>query len=121
MRETLLTLTLLFPQKDASSRNWHKTLLNSGVVDHRLFSSSPLRTVDRQISNFHFWRDRMVILKQRFDEAEPGTVSQWWYDRRKGVQWYTFWIAAIVLVLTVFFGLVQCIEGALQVYKAFSP
>ncbi|RBR25180.1 uncharacterized protein FIESC28_02088 [Fusarium coffeatum] len=33
--------------------------------------------------------------------------------------WYTFWVAVLVLVLTIFFGLVQSIEGALQVYASF--
>jgi preprotein translocase subunit SecG len=32
---------------------------------------------------------------------------------------YTFWVAVLVLVLTIFFGLVQSIEGALQVYASF--
>ena len=80
-----------------------------------------LRAEDRQIENFKFWHDRIVILKQFFDEAEPSTLAQWWYDRRRGVQWYTFWVAALILILTIFFGLVQSVEGALQVYKAFNP
>ena len=39
------------------------------------------------------------------------------------VKWYTFWVAALVLALTVFvfFGLVQCVEGGLQAYNAFYP
>jgi hypothetical protein len=60
-----------------------------------------------------------VTLKQVFDEAQPNTLSRWWYDRRNGVQFYTFWVAVMVLILTVFFGLVQSIEGALQVYASF--
>lgn len=61
------------------------------------------------------------MLKQAYDDATPGALPQWWYDRRDGVTWSTFWIAVVVLVLTVFFGLVQSIEGAIQVYKAYSP
>lgn len=57
-----------------------------------------------------------MMLKQAFDETQPKTMRQWWYDSRNGVQWYTFWVAMLVLVLTVVFGLVQSIEGALQVY-----
>jgi ABC-type Fe3+ transport system permease subunit len=59
------------------------------------------------------------MLKDVFDEAEPRSLAQLWYDRRKRVQWYTFWVAVLVFVLAVFFGLVQSIEGALQVYLAF--
>lgn len=58
------------------------------------------------------------MLKQVFDEAQPKTLTQWWYDRRNGVQWYTFWVAAFVLLLTIVFGLIQSIEGAIQVYAS---
>lgn len=62
-----------------------------------------------------------MMLKQAYDETTPRGLPQWWYDRRNGVQWYTFWTAIVVLVLTVFFGLVQSVEGAIQVYKAYHP
>ena len=32
---------------------------------------------ERQIDNFEFWHDRLVMLKQAFDEADPKTVRQW--------------------------------------------
>lgn len=76
---------------------------------------------ERQIERFRYWRDRLVILKQACDDATPRTISQWWHDRRNGVQWYTFWVAILVLILTTLLGLVQCVESALQVYKAFVP
>ncbi len=59
------------------------------------------------------------MLKQTFDEAQPRNIRQWWYDSRKGVQWYTFWVAVLVLLLTVVFGLLQCVLSALQVYASF--
>ncbi len=38
-----------------------------------------------------------MVLKQVYDESTPKTLSQWWHDRRNGVQWYTFWVAIVVL------------------------
>jgi len=76
---------------------------------------------ERQVENFKYWHDRLVVLKQVYDESRPSTISQWWYDRRNSVQWYTFWVAIVVLTLTLLFGLVQSVEGALQVYKSFHP
>lgn len=32
---------------------------------------------ERQIGNFEFWHDRLVMLKQAFDEADPKTVRQY--------------------------------------------
>jgi hypothetical protein len=100
---------------------WFKKLSSHVKIDPRLIKCGHLRADDRQIENFTFWHDRLVILKQVFDEARPRTLSQWWFDRRNGVQWYTFWVAILVLTLTIFFGFAQCVEGALQAYKAFHP
>lgn len=60
-----------------------------------------------------------MILKQGFDDSQPRVLSQWWYDKRNAVQFYTFWVAILVFVVTMLFGLIQSIEGALQVYLAY--
>lgn len=136
--ETLRTLALLFPQSEFSRRRGHRRFRGRGrkqkwfsnlrektrehcTVDARLTLCGNLQAEDRQIEHFRFWRDRLVILKQAYDDATPRTLSQWWCDRRNGVQWYTFWVAILVLLITTFLGLMQCIESALQVYKAYVP
>ena len=121
MNETLQTLSLLFPQYDQKSCKWFKKRLNKSAIDVAACKSGHLTTEERQVENFVFWHDRLGILKQVFDEAEPSTIAQWWCDRRRKVQWYTFWVAAIVVSLTIFFGTVQSVEGAIQVYKAYHP
>jgi hypothetical protein len=90
-------------------------------LDQNAMKCDPLTVDARQLNKFEYWHDRLVILKDAFDEAEPVTITQWWYDRRRRVQWSTFWIAALVLALTLFFGVVQCIEGGIQAYKAYHP
>jgi len=119
--ETLRTLALLFPQNDRATKKWINSLPATPVVDRQLNQCGQLRLDDRQIETYKFWHDRLIILKQAFDESRPATLSQWWCDRRNGYQWYTFWVAVFVLFLTIFFGMVQSIEGALQVWKAFHP
>jgi len=136
--ETMRTLALLFPQsefgrshgrrpfgKSRLKREWFSRLREKTkqhcTIDPRLTLCGNLHAEDRQIERFKFWRDRLVILKQAYDDATPGTLSQWWHDRRNGVQWYTFWVAILVLVVTTFLSLLQCVEGALQVYKAYEP
>lgn len=68
-----------------------------------------------RLEEYRYWHDRLLILKEEFDEARPTTIAQWWNDRRDGIQWYSLWV---VMGLTLFFGLVQSIEGAIQVYQA---
>ena len=121
IKETLQTLALILPEHDPQCRKWFKLQKSQHNLDSQAIKCGHLSTEDRQIHKFLFWHDRLVILKQRFDEEEPSTLYQWWYDRRKRVQWYTFWVAALVLGLTVLFGFIQCVEGGLQVYKAYYP
>jgi hypothetical protein len=91
-------------------------------IDKEAISCPLLAAKDRQTRKFEFWHDRLVMLKQAFDEADPKTVRQWWLDRRKPVQWFNFWFAvALVVGLTVLFGTIQSIEGGLQTWKAYHP
>ncbi|KAI0474843.1 hypothetical protein F4859DRAFT_80822 [Xylaria cf. heliscus] len=130
--ETLRTLALLFPQSEfgSSTRNsnnksaWFQKLCLASspcLIDSRVVKGGNLRAEERQIERFRFWRDRLIILKQIYDDATPKTIRQWWHDRRNGERWFTFWVAALVLMITIMLGLVQCIESALQVYKAYYP
>jgi hypothetical protein len=122
IEETLRTIALLFPKYDPATKRWFaKNCSNSArCIDMQLVRTGNLNAEMRQIENFRYWYDRLVILKEVYDDARPNTLSQWWYDRRNEPQWYTFWVALWVLILTVFFGWMQCVEGALQVYKAFN-
>lgn len=62
-----------------------------------------------------------MILKQTYDDTTPNSLQKWWYDRRNGVQWYTFWVAVLVLLITTVLSLLQTVAAFLQVYKAYVP
>lgn len=122
MEETLRTLSLLLPPHNTESKAWFKKQAKRWYLDVEATNCEHLEDDDRQIMKFRYWHDRLTILKEAFDDAEPKSVKQWWRDKRKPVQWYNFWLAiALIVGLTVFFGLIQSIEGALQVYKAYHP
>ncbi|KAF1993424.1 hypothetical protein P154DRAFT_625433 [Amniculicola lignicola CBS 123094] len=90
IEETLATLALLVPQSDPKTQKWIRPLTksaeNSFCLDKYLLKCGQLRTDNRQFENFRFWHDRLVILKKVFDHSRPKTLSQWWHDRRNGVQ-----------------------------------
>ncbi|KAH9208058.1 hypothetical protein DL95DRAFT_428842 [Leptodontidium sp. 2 PMI_412] len=119
INETRRTLALLFPQHNKVTRLWYRKLCPRLNLDPEAIRCGHLRAEDRHIEKFEYWHDRLVVLKQVFDESEPRTLEQWWCDRRNGVQRYTFWVAVLVLALTIFFGAVQCVEGGLQVWRGW--
>src|SRR5439155_26094606 len=103
LEKTIQTLVLLLPQHNNELRKWYLGKRTQAPLDHVAIACGILNAEKRQIDNFKFWRDRLLILKQAFDDAEPKTITQFWWDNRRKVQWYTFWVAVLVLALTVFF------------------
>ncbi|KAH7120442.1 hypothetical protein B0J13DRAFT_457122 [Dactylonectria estremocensis] len=123
IKETLQTLALLFPSTDKATKSWlqaQRKHVEYDNIDPTLGRCGVVRAHDRRFERFSFWHDRLVILKQAFDESQPKTLSQWWFDRRNRVQWYTFWVAVLVFVMTMVFGIIQSLEGALQVYLSYT-
>ncbi|KAK1463998.1 hypothetical protein CMEL01_12759 [Colletotrichum melonis] len=129
LEETLETLQLLFPESEfggtgISKRrrwSWYQKLLSKQPcppIDWGLGSIGTLSAEARRIERFRFWRNRLIVLKQAYDDATPRTISQWWHDRRNRVVWCTFWLAILVLVLGALVGVVQCVQGGLQVSKS---
>ncbi|KAF2632386.1 hypothetical protein BU25DRAFT_331008, partial [Macroventuria anomochaeta] len=125
LEETLRTLALLFPRNDMPTKRWlqreAKPMRESTQLYLGLLRLDRLMPQDRRVEKFKFWRDELIELKERFEQPSLTSIRQFWYDRRSRGQWYTFWIAILVVLLTIFFGLVQSIEGAMQVYKAYHP
>jgi hypothetical protein len=78
-----------------------------------------LNAEERQIDNFKYWHDRLVVLKQVFDEARPADIWQLWYDRRQTHQWYTFWVVVLIGGIGILLGSVQVVLGSLQVWIAY--
>ncbi|TVY68231.1 hypothetical protein Focb16_v003141 [Fusarium oxysporum f. sp. cubense] len=118
--KTLQTLALLFPQNQwyKKSKDWYHKVLKPMLsdADTGVLDCGPLTMTN--IDEYQFWHDRLVRLKSVYDQAKPKNLRQWWNDRREGTQWYALWVA---VGFTVFFGLVQSIEGAIQVYKSYHP
>jgi hypothetical protein len=118
IEETLDTITLLLPQDNTTSNRWFEERREELGLDPAARTHGHLNASSRRLHKFKHWGERLFILKQAFDESEPKSVSQWWYDDRKRVQWYTFWIAVLVLLLTIIFGLVQSVASVVQAWAS---
>ncbi|KAK4451221.1 hypothetical protein QBC34DRAFT_59044 [Podospora aff. communis PSN243] len=86
IKETLQTLSLLFPKTEFSSflgmpsgkakwlkasiRTWEDSPSSGGAkVDSGLFRCASLPMYGRRVESYRYWRDRLVLLKQRCDEG----------------------------------------------------
>lgn len=96
LEETKLSLDLLFPFWD----NRTITLLENEKQNfHELGSFEKTRTLT--LTDFDHWRDRLLELHEEVFLSPPISLAQLWRDRRSPQQFWTFWIAIMILILTV--------------------
>ena len=117
--ETLQTLAIIIPRANRDCKEWfekvHKKYAEN--IDHEAGDVELLQWA-RSPEKYKFWGQRLITIKMVYDASEPKNLGQWWHDRRRRVEWYTFWVAVLVVFLTIVFGLIQSITGVLQVYYA---
>ncbi len=106
--ETLRTLDLLFPFGEEDTR---KYLDQTGQTFYRTSSRDLSRATN--FGEFRYWHKRLMELHGVFNQA-PRSILQLWYDRRNPLQWWTFWLAALIAVLTVVFGIISSYTGFQQ-------
>lgn len=121
--ETFQTLAVLFPRSDFKAREWFKAEfldhLDGTEIDSQVLECD--ERYGRHSNDLRYWRKEMNALQAILDNPKPKSIFQLFKDRRNPVQWYTFWVAILVFILTIFFGLAQSVFSAIQVYKAYHP
>jgi hypothetical protein len=76
--ETLKTIALLFPRFDPTTNKMvpKAVVRSSNGLDLQLIGIGNLNAEKRQIESFRYLRDRLVILKEVYDDAWPDMLSQ---------------------------------------------
>ncbi|KAK0741533.1 hypothetical protein B0T18DRAFT_420321 [Schizothecium vesticola] len=109
VNETIMTLNMLFPQWDPATQ---RLLAKHGQVFH---DTAPFFGPQRlNLDDFAFWKVRLVEIYEEIYLAPPDSWRQLWVDRRNPHQYYTFWIALIVLGLS----LLSCAASILQAWAS---
>lgn len=116
--ETIRSISLLIPPILGEPNPWFLQQRKKHLIDAQAGVCDRLNSSERQIEKFAYWRDRLVLLKRTFDDAEPRNISQLWWDDRRKTQWFTFWVAVLVFIMTVFFGVVQSVAGIVQAWAS---
>ncbi|KAF2138936.1 uncharacterized protein K452DRAFT_337750 [Aplosporella prunicola CBS 121167] len=124
LNETLSSLALLLPCRSQTA-NWFKrsakVALQHGHVIDESAPELPKCSLGYNLKDYTHWGYRLSVIVEAYDKTQPKGALQLWYDRRSKVEWFTFWVAVLVLLLTITFGLIQSVTGILQVYVAYHP
>ena len=117
--ETIQTLALIVPRANRDCKKWFEKASSKyvDVIDRGAGDVEMLHWA-RSPEKYKYWGQRLITIKMAYDASEPKNLGQWWHDRRRRVEWYTFWVAVLVVFLTIVFGLIQSITGVMQVYYA---
>lgn len=111
--ETKMSLALLFPRINTDCTVLLRN--ESRNLDENL---TRLERASRHVQEYGYWRDNLLTIWEVFHRSQPSTVLQWWYDRRNIVQWWTFWVAFVVLTLTIVFGLISSVASIVQAWAS---
>jgi hypothetical protein len=107
--ETILSLDLLFPAWD---RRTNELLDELGQSFQQTGPFEVSRTLN--LMDFDHWRDRLLEVYEEIFQSPPVSCAQLWRDRRNPQQFWTFWIALVILALTV----VSTLTGIIQAWAS---
>ena len=108
--ETISTLRLLFPEWDSRTSKFLQRAEQSNLAE-------PHISKHMYLSDFHHWQDRLSEICFEY-QSPPANWRQIWTDRRNRLQWYTFWLAIAIFIMTFVFGLISTITAGLQTHYA---
>lgn len=86
--------------------------MRNGQNFHHVAPFDGPRTLN--LGEFVYWRDRLLEVYEEVYRSPPVSWGQLWADRRNPQQWYTFWIALVILVLTF----ISCIASIVQAWAS---
>ena len=116
LEETERTLSLLFPPANFETSKRIRRVSEKEGVD---IEAAIDKHTSFDLNNYPFWQERLRHVQCVYDKAKPKRIKQWYYDRRDRVEWSTFWIAVVVFLLTLFFGIISSVTSIMQVYASF--
>ena len=97
LQETIDTLNLLFPISDGRTK---ALLIGEGDSEPLFELGNCGRNMRFDLAHYDHWRDRLEALIDVFNEP-PRHWRQLMSDRRNKLNFATFWVAVLVLVLTI--------------------
>jgi hypothetical protein len=72
-----------------------------------------------KLRGFKYMREHLLELYEEVFLSPPASWAQLWSDRRNPQQWFTFWLALIIAILTViatFFTILGTVTSMIQTW-----
>ena len=115
-REALDTLGLLIPS-DPDCLKWFQANAGEDIDPNAGCQFEPSRFVQ----DFYMWRATLLAIEREWNNSSPRSLKHWWKDRRRRREWLPFWVAAIILVLTIIsllLSLISTVAGVISAQEA---
>lgn len=114
--EVQRTLQLLFPTAGKKSIKRTRQYAKKYQAD---LEARIIKMDKRSLETYPVFGERLEQIQKRYDASTQRLPRQWWYDRRRRVEWATLVVAIVVFILTVVFGVISSVTGILQVRAAY--
>ncbi|KAH8646070.1 hypothetical protein BGZ60DRAFT_438333 [Tricladium varicosporioides] len=111
--EYIKTMNMLFPSWDMKTQEYLKKKKQTFGMEPPVDYPGTL-----YLSDFCVWQSRLATIYAEFCSPPP-SMTQLFNDRRNVLQWYTFWFAVMILILTVVFGVISSVFGGIQTRFAY--
>ena len=120
LQETERTLALLFDPVGNETSKRTRRIERKNHVDLEAAIHSLITSDARlDLRTYPYWQEHLREICKVYEEAQPKSLRQWWFDRRNRFNWATLWAAIVVFCLTLIFGVISSITGIMQVYASF--
>lgn len=136
LQEVLLSYRLLFGQSAKSRRLFRHTFRPPEGHDNQVDSLLPLICTKKQLANtytpvsipmdrsiyfaardFPVLYERIEIIAKELKDARPKSIHDLIRDRRDTLQYWTFWLVAIIGGISILLSLIQVILQAVQLIQ----
>lgn len=117
LHEVDRTISLLFPHHKRGAEKQKRKLSRKAKADVEAnWLDDEMEDFARyQLASYPIFQQRLLVIQSRYDNTKPSRPKQWWYDRRRRLEWAGLWIAVMVFILT----LVTVATAIMQVYATF--
>jgi hypothetical protein len=120
LQETERTLALLFDPLGSDTSKRTRRIERKNQVDLEAAINALVDSEIRlDLRKYRYWQEHLREIRKVYEDAQPKTLRQWWFDRRNRFNWATFWTAIVVFCITLVFGLISSVTGIMQAYAAF--